>query len=199
MSSQAQSERPASKLSLEPAGRSATGLDELVTGVRAAVARHEDWHETARLVTGELKRHLPSPDVLTVEQRAGDAAGYRTHVLYAEPDGTFSIVALVWRQGQVTPIHDHVTWCVFGVIQGVEYEQLYTLDDRRESLVEAGRTANWAGDVNGFAPPGDIHRVRNVGGSVAISIHIYGTDVSRIGSSVRRHYDLPVKPASAAA
>jgi 3-mercaptopropionate dioxygenase len=199
MSSQAQSERPAGKLSLEPAGRSATGLDELVTAVRAAVARHEDWHETARLVTAELKRHLPSSDVLTAEQRAGDAAGYRTHVLHAEPDGSFSIVALIWRQGQVTPIHDHVTWCVFGVIQGVEYEELYTLDDQRESLVEAGRTANWAGDVNGFAPPGDIHRVRNVGGSVAISIHIYGTDVSRIGSSVRRYYDLPVKPASAAA
>ena len=93
----------------------------------------------------------------------------------------------------VTPIHDRRA-CVFGVIQGVEYGGLYTLDDQRESLVQAGRTANWAGDVNGFAPPGDIHRVRNVGGSVAISIHIYGTDVSRIGSSVRRYYDLPVKP-----
>jgi 3-mercaptopropionate dioxygenase len=195
MSSEAQLERPAGKLDAEPAGPGASGLDELVTAVRAAVARHEDWHETARLVSGELKRNLPSSDILTAEQRAGDEAGYRTHVLHAEPDGTFSIVALVWRPGQVTPIHDHVTWCVFGVIQGVEYEELYTLDDRRESLVEAGRSANWAGDVNGFAPPGDIHRVRNVGGSVAISIHIYGTDVSRIGSSVRRYYDLPVQPA----
>ena len=46
--------------------------------------------------------------------------------------------------------------------------------------------------MSGFAPPGDIHRVRNVGDDTAISIHIYGTDVSRIGSSVRRSYDLPV-------
>jgi 3-mercaptopropionate dioxygenase len=48
------------------------------------------------------------------------------------------------------------------------------------------------GDVSGFAPPGDIHRVRNSGEDTAISIHIYGTDVSRIGSSVRRYYDQPV-------
>jgi hypothetical protein len=56
-----------------------------------------------------------------------------------------------------------------------------------------------AGDVSGFAPPGDIHRVRNAGDRVAISIHIYGTDVSRVGSGARRDYDLPVLPARAAA
>jgi predicted metal-dependent enzyme (double-stranded beta helix superfamily) len=48
------------------------------------------------------------------------------------------------------------------------------------------------GDVSGFAPPGDIHRVRNSGDSEAISIHVYGTDLSRLGSSSRRFYDLPV-------
>jgi 3-mercaptopropionate dioxygenase len=44
------------------------------------------------------------------------------------------------------------------------------------------------GDVSGFAPPGDIHRMTNTGDVTAISIHVYGTDVSRIGSSVRRYY-----------
>jgi predicted metal-dependent enzyme (double-stranded beta helix superfamily) len=61
-------------------------------------------------------------------------------VLYAEPYGTFSIVVLVWCPGQVTPIHDHVTWCVFGVIQGVEHEELFTLDEHGDFLVEAGTT-----------------------------------------------------------
>jgi predicted metal-dependent enzyme (double-stranded beta helix superfamily) len=46
--------------------------------------------------------------------------------------------------------------------------------------------------VAGLAPPGDIHRVRNAGAETAISLHIYGTDISRLGSSVRRIYDLPV-------
>lgn len=46
--------------------------------------------------------------------------------------------------------------------------------------------------MSGFAPPGDIHRVRNVGDRTAIPVHVYGTEVSRIGSIVRRSYDLPV-------
>jgi len=174
-------------------------LDELVIAVRGAVGKHADWGETARLVAGELERNLPSPEILTAEQRTGDPGGYRSHALHTEPDGTFSIVALVWRPGQVTPIHDHVTWCVFGVIQGVEYEELFTLDEENECLVEAGSSANRTGDVSGFAPPGDIHRVCNAGDRTAISIHIYGTDVSRVGSSVRRYYDLPVRPARPAA
>jgi predicted metal-dependent enzyme (double-stranded beta helix superfamily) len=85
---------------------------------------------------------------------------------------------------------------VFGVIQGVEYEELFTIDETRACLIEAGAGASGTGDVSGFAPPGDIHRVRNAGDRTAISIHIYGTDVSRIGSSVRRYYDLPVCPAT---
>jgi predicted metal-dependent enzyme (double-stranded beta helix superfamily) len=171
----------------------APGLDELVNGTRAIVSRRAGWGETARLVADELRRRPPSPDVLPLEQRLGDPKGYRSHPLYIAPDGAFSIVALVWRPGQVTPIHDHVTWCVFAVIQGVEYEERFTLDEERACLVPAGTNLNETGDVSGFAPPGDIHRVRNMGDQTAISIHVYGTDVSRIGSSVRRHYDLPVR------
>ena len=88
---------------------------------------------------------------------------------------------------------------MFGVIQGVEWEELFELDERRTRLVEAGYRLNQTGEVSGFAPPGDIHRVRNAGDLTAISIHIYGTDVSRIGSSVRRYYDLPVQPSTSAA
>jgi predicted metal-dependent enzyme (double-stranded beta helix superfamily) len=176
-----------------PSRPAKTELNELVAAVRAAVARRADWAETARLVAAELERHLPSPDVLTEEQRAGKTEGYRSHVLHAEPDGTFSVQALVWRPGQTTPIHDHLTWCVFGVIQGIEYEELFVLDEANECLVESGSSVNRTGDVSGFAPPGDIHRVRNAGSRTAISIHVYGTDVSRVGSSVRRYYELPVR------
>ena len=173
-------------------GTRSAELEELVTAIRSVVSRQDDWQRTARLVADALERHLPSADVLTPEQRRGGDDGYRSHLLHTEPGGAFSIVALVWRPGQVTPIHDHVTWCVFGVLQGVEHEELFRLDRELGCLVEAGEKTNETGDVTGFAPPGDIHRVRNVGDGTAISIHVYGTDVSRIGSSVRRYYDQPV-------
>jgi predicted metal-dependent enzyme (double-stranded beta helix superfamily) len=163
--------------------RSAGQLTELVAAVRTAVDAHADWSQTARLVADQLRLHLPTPELLTAEQRLGSPVGYRSHTLHVEPDGAFSIIALVWRPGQITRIHDHMTWCVFGVIQGVEHEELFDAD-----LNPVGRSDNHVGDVSGFAPPGDIHRVHNMADTTAISIHIYGTDVTRIGSSVRRYY-----------
>jgi predicted metal-dependent enzyme (double-stranded beta helix superfamily) len=159
-------------------------IDTLAAGVRRVVARKLGWAETSQLVAGQLARHLPTPDVLTPEQRAGSRDGYRSHPLHVEPDGSFSIIGLVWLPGQITRIHDHTTWCVFGVIEGVEHEELFDAD-----LNLLGRADNHVGDVSGFAPPGDIHRVHNTSRETAISIHIYGTDVTRTGSSVRRFYD----------
>src|SRR5687768_14554106 len=159
-------------------------LTGLVDGVRTALTAHAGWADTAQLVAEQLRRHLPAPDVLTAEQRLGSPDDYVGHNLHVEPDGSFSIVALVWRPGQITRIHDHVTWCVLGVIQGVEHEELFDAD-----LKLIGESDNHVGDVSGFAPPGDIHRVRNTGDETAISIHVYGTDVTRVGSSARRYYD----------
>jgi predicted metal-dependent enzyme (double-stranded beta helix superfamily) len=164
--------------------RHANELTDLVDGVRTAVTAHAGWTDTAQLVAEQLRAHLPDPDVLTAEQRLGSPDDYCGHTLHVEPDGSFSIIALVWRPGQLTRIHDHVTWCAFGVIQGVEHEDLF---DAELNLVS--RHENHVGDVSGFAPPGDIHRVHNTSGTTAISIHIYGTDITRIGSSARRYYD----------
>jgi len=159
-------------------------LSELAAAVRGVVDPDARWAVTAELVAAQLRRHLPTPEVLTPEQRLGSADGYRSHTLHVERDGSFSIIGLVWRPGQLTRIHDHLTWCVFGVIAGVEHEDLFDAD-----LNLIGESDNRTGDVSGFAPPGDIHRVHNTGDTTAISIHIYGTDVTRVGSSVRRYYD----------
>ena len=84
---------------IRPTGR----LSPLVAGIRTAVQQHADWDATAQLVADHLRRHLPSAEVLTPEQRLGSPDGYRGHTLHVEPDGSFSIVALVWRPGQLSP------------------------------------------------------------------------------------------------
>jgi 3-mercaptopropionate dioxygenase len=58
----------------------------------------------------------------------------------------------------------------------------------RQSAQPIGARDNHPGEVSGFGPPGDIHRIRNTGTRTAISLHIYGTDITRIGSSARRYY-----------
>jgi predicted metal-dependent enzyme (double-stranded beta helix superfamily) len=159
-------------------------LIDLIAAVRPVIAMRADWARTAILVADQLRAHLPGPGILTPGQRRGQPGAPAGHVLHAETDGTFSILGLVWRPGQSTRIHDHITWCVVGVLQGVEHEDLY--DDL---LSPIGARDNHPGEVSGFAPPGDIHRIRNTGTRTAISLHIYGTDITRIGSSARRYYD----------
>ena len=168
--------------------------DGLVRTVRAEVRRGLGWQDTADSVAAALRANLPDPaGILPVSLRRGDPAGYQSHLLYAEPDGSFSISAMVWMPGQQTMIHDHVAWCVTGVLQGREYEEVFALADGGRALRLAARNVNPAGAVSGFAPPGDIHRVRNTGDTVAISMHVYGADISRLGNSIRREYTLPVR------
>jgi predicted metal-dependent enzyme (double-stranded beta helix superfamily) len=80
------------------------------------------------------------------------------------------------------------------VLQGTEYEEIFAPQSDASGMGRfevVGRSENPAGTVSGFAPPGDIHRVRNTGDGVAISMHVYGADISRLGSSIRREYELP--------
>jgi predicted metal-dependent enzyme (double-stranded beta helix superfamily) len=165
---------------------------DLAAAIRGAVARHADWTETAALVAKALRERLPGPGILTARERDGSPDGYVSSVLHTEADGSFSVCALVWRPGQQTAIHDHVTWCVMAVLQGSEYEELYALRADGTCLEHIGSNDNQAGEICGFAPPGDIHRVRNSSDQVAVSLHVYGADITRLGSSVRRTYDLPV-------
>jgi len=165
----------------------------LVASIRRAIRAGGDWQEIAGRIAGVLRGQLPSPSILTREQLAGDPAGYQTHLLHVEPDGSFSVVVMVWLPGQQTPVHDHLSWCVTAVLQGTEYEEIFApvagqADRSGWALEVVARNENPVGTVSAFAPPGDIHRVRNSGTGTAVSMHVYGTDISRVGSSVRREY-----------
>jgi predicted metal-dependent enzyme (double-stranded beta helix superfamily) len=202
------------------APRRTAQLDALVGEIREVVGRGMAPDVTAYLVGEKLAPHLGpgagagagpgegteggghasgtsrADGLLTPEQREGDPERYRQHLLHAESDGSFSVVALVWLPGQCTPVHDHVSWCVTGVHQGEEHERRYRLLPADEPggsarLVATEDVVNPVGAVCGFAPPGDIHKVWNGCREKAISLHVYGADISRLGSSVRRVYELP--------
>jgi predicted metal-dependent enzyme (double-stranded beta helix superfamily) len=152
--------------------------------------------ETARQVAGALGGVLREPDLLLDDQRAAKPDCYCQHVLYADPDGLFSIVSLVWLPGQRTCIHDHISWCVVGVYQGAEESNLYRLVENgfdQPYLKKTGHMIDEAGSTSYFVPPGDIHEVANTSDGKVISIHVYGADVSVLGSSIRRKYHLPVR------
>lgn len=176
----ASSAGPTATLVLRP------GLAELVQQIREQTTASADPHTTAKAVAEGLARLQPLPSLLTEGERAGSPDAYTRHTLHTE--ATFSIAAVVWRPGQVTEIHDHLVWCSFMVIQGAETESLFDIEGGR--LVQVGEVRRSVGSVSGVAPPDDIHRVTNTGDSIAITLHVYGADLSH-GTSVRRNYDLP--------
>jgi len=170
--------------------------ERVVTALRRAVHSGGTWQETANRVVAALRPRLSTlapqdSGLLTPGQLAGDPSGYQTHLVHAEPDGSFSVMVMVWLPGQRTEVHDHVAWCCTAVLAGTEYEEVYA--HRGDHLEVVARNVNPAGTVSGFAPPGDIHQVTNAGDVTAVSMHVYGTDISRVGTSVRRVYDLPVR------
>ena len=151
--------------------------------------------DTGKAVAALLKNYIGRADLLHPENREGDPERYRQHIIHVEPDGSFSIVSLVWLPSQMTAIHDHVSWCVVGVHEGQETEERFRLveNNGNSHLELVGTAVAPQGDTVWLSPPGDIHRVRNSDSAKTISIHVYGADISVLGTSIRREYDLPVK------
>lgn len=169
-------------------------LAALIKQVRRTVRQELPPDETANQVAEDLLPYLSRQELLTSSQQTSHPDEYTQHILHVEEDGSFSVVSLVWLPGQRTPIHDHVSWCVVGVHVGEETEIRYEVGAEGDTrfLVPVDVTTNQCRSICGIAPPGDVHEVRNSGASKAISIHVYGADIGRLGSSIRRRYSLPV-------
>ena len=163
------------------------GIRDLADAVRASLREGDEAAAIAEVV----RAHRPTPALLEPHQRLGTPDRVDSHLLHAEDD--FSMIALVWRPGQRTRIHDHLCWCVVYVVQGSELETRY--DDHGGFLTETATTRNPVGSVSALAPPGDIHRICNDAEDIAISLHVYGIDLRVAGSSARRTYDAPVRTA----
>jgi predicted metal-dependent enzyme (double-stranded beta helix superfamily) len=169
-------------------------LATLIGDLHHAVHVSDEGQHRIDAVASALQPFLGGPDLLRPDQIVGDPHAYRQHLLHASKDGSFSLVALVWLPGQATAIHDHLSWCVVGIHRGAEYETRYELTPDDE-LLETGSAVTQVGDVSGLLPPGDIHRVHNVGDDLAVSLHVYGADLTEVGTSIRRRYDqTPVSP-----
>lgn len=166
----------------------------LIRQIDAIFIQDDEPMQIAQRAACTLQPFLGHPDLLLPEQKRPDPDHYCQHLLYADEYNRFSIIALVWLPNQRTPIHDHISWCAFGVHQGEECEHRYALIDGAHTgyLCPIGTTRNRTGSVAALTPPGDIHYVLNTGPDCAISIHIYGANIAQAHTSIRRRYDLPI-------
>jgi 3-mercaptopropionate dioxygenase len=115
-----------------------------------------------------------------------DTGGYARNLIYKAPDESLSLYALVWLPGQWTPVHDHGSWGVVGVVEGVLEERSYVrlspdrdADDGIE-LVRGGIVLLKSGAVTSFVPNPDHIHVTGVPRDRprAVSLHLYGRMMS---------------------
>lgn len=110
------------------------------------------------------------------------AERYARHLLHADPLGRYTLLALVWQPGQMSPVHAHHVWCAFGVVSGVLTEHHFAPG---APPVPTGCRLLGPGDTcQGPGAPHLIHRLGNCGTAAAVSIHAYGAAWDAAGRGV---------------
>jgi predicted metal-dependent enzyme (double-stranded beta helix superfamily) len=134
-----------------------------------------------RAVAAALKPFLGLPDLLCHMSCPCSPDRYVRHLLHAGAD--YTVLALVWRPGQMSPVHGHRSWCALGIHHGCMTETLF--DPGPTGPEPRGCFQRGAGTIS--HSPGDpnaIHRLANLGTQTAMSIHVYGARYDRLGEQV---------------
>lgn len=128
----------------------------------------------------ELVEHAPA--FLEPRHYQTDTAHYSRNLVYDAPDASLSLYTIVWLPGQWTPVHDHGSWGVVGVLEGVLEERNYVrlshdrgADDGIQ-LARGGVILLGRGAVTSFVPNPDHIHVTGVPQERprAVSLHLYG-------------------------
>ena len=140
-------------------------------------------------VMAALKQAPAVRALLTPDQCEVSSQCYTRRVIYGDPAGRFTMLALIWGPGQFSPVHAHQTWCAYAACDHPLTETEYRLDAGRAVPV---RTVERQPGYCCFEQAGldQIHRLGNAGARPAISLHVYGVDSARITTHVNRMVDL---------
>jgi predicted metal-dependent enzyme (double-stranded beta helix superfamily) len=121
---------------------------------------------------------------------------YARNAIYVSSDHSLSLYALVWQPGQWTPVHDHGSWGVVGVLQGMLEERSYIRleadrgADEDIALARGGVILLAPGTVTSFVPNPDHIHVTGVPATseLTVSLHLYGRNMDSFCI-----YDVPAR------
>lgn len=165
-------------------------VEQFIEAVEGTVARGGTEQDVTEEVAGHLRSLLAhGAEIVPEGMRRPRADGYAMYPLHVASDGSFSVAAAVWGVGQITPIHDHGTWGVIGILGGVEHEERYDRPDSRVAmppvLLEV-RTLEPGVVAICCTSDQDVHRVSCASPVPTVALHVYGAD---IGTLERHAFD----------
>ncbi|HDR4904992.1 TPA: cysteine dioxygenase family protein [Bacillus cereus] len=126
-----------------------------------------------------LEELLEKKTWLPLDKQKANLTQYARHLLYEDPLKRFEVLALVWKDGQSTPLHDHDgTWGVEGVFSGrIMVQNFIQTKQLGNSLVYLTHTGNLylgEGETDKVIPPADCHILEISENESVITIHVYG-------------------------
>lgn len=160
-------------------------LVTFISDCEAVVETHDVPSNIVKAITPLMHRLLCGQrSFLKPEHFQCDPNHYARNLVYATDSEHLSLFTLVWEPGQWTPVHDHGTWGVVGVVEGLLEEQNYMrLDadqrpDRHQGidLRPGGLVLLAPGSVSTFVPnPDHIHQTGCASDRPrCVSLHLYG-------------------------
>lgn len=149
----------------------------VIEGTKSDAVRVE---EAERL----LSKLLRTASWLPPEKRRPSTEGYARHSLYCDPQDRFEIMALVWKPGQKTSIHDHDgIWGAEGVLAGkIKVTNYLRVEEISKNVVKLRQTDTFILNKNmtgQLLPPADCHILETEGDQTAITIHVYGKQLRK--------------------
>jgi 3-mercaptopropionate dioxygenase len=157
-------------------------LDRYLADVSAILDRDAPLKDQVGQIAAAKKRLVTTAGVLSPGlRRIHPTAPYTRNLVHQDPKNRFTVIAIIWGPFQDTAIHDHINWCVVGVLEGSAHVTNYDrLDDgsvagKAELCIRDSFVTN-PGAVAALLPPpkSNIHRMANSGRGPTITIHTYG-------------------------
>ena len=180
-------------------------VDAFIADCRRRARDNPDPADCVIAITPLMRRLLVGGrGFLTPAHFREGADHYARNAVHIADDGALSLFALVWRPGQWTPVHDHGTWGVVGVLRGVLEERNFIRtdhDDARDDgivLLRGGIVLLAEGSVSTFVPnPDHIHKTGvPEDRELTVSLHLYGRKLSSfhvydVEAGTRQLIDVP--------
>lgn len=170
----------------EAAGHPHPTVKQLAQRLDAALTAPAE--EFAARMNDALRLSVANPDWLPPEKLMPDGSHYARHVVYADPGGRYTVVAIVWANGQCSPVHSHHTWCGVAVYRGDIQETFFRGPDSGKSPEPVNTITRNVGSLSLDLQGNGIHQIANRSQDVAVSIHIYGIAEGGISTRVNRVY-----------
>ena len=122
-------------------------LDEFVTDCERQVIDNALLSDTAHGIVPLMQRLLPNAkQFLNADHFKSAPDHYARNLVFDDEKAGLSLYTLVWNPGQWTPVHDHGTWGVVGIIEGRLDEQSYLRVDPGQANDQANVQASGQDD-----------------------------------------------------